>query len=61
MIKNFYISAWILLAVAAFVTVLSGSFNPLTLLAYSLVALTLVLSLAMWSVITQTREFKMNN
>lgn len=56
--KNFYISAWILLAAAAFVTVLTGSFNPLALLAFSLVALALVLSLAMWSVIVQTRDFK---
>lgn len=56
--KNFYISAWVLLAAAAFVTVLSGSFNPLALLAFSLIALLLVLFLAMRSVITQTRDFK---
>jgi hypothetical protein len=56
--KNFYISAWVLLAAAALVTVLTGSFNPLALLAFSLVALALVLSLVMWSVIMQTRDFK---
>ncbi len=56
--KNFYISAWVLLAAAAFVTVLTGTFNPFAPLALSLVALVLVSSLVMQSVITQTRDFK---
>lgn len=55
--KNFYISIWFLLAAASLITVLSGSFNPLSLLALSLIALALVLSLTMWSVITQ-RDLK---
>ena len=40
--KNFYISIWFLLAAASLITVLSGSFNPLSLLALSLIALALV-------------------
>lgn len=59
MMKNFYISAWILLAAAAFVSVLTGSFNPVTLVAFSLTALGLVYTLALWSVIVNTRDLKM--
>ena len=58
MMKKFYISGWILLTMAALVSVLSGSFNPVALLVFSLVALTLILSLALWSVYVQTRDFK---
>ena len=56
--KNFYISAWILLALAAFVSVLTGTFNAVTLFVFSLVALALVYTLALWSVIPQTRDLK---
>lgn len=56
--KNFYISAWILLAITAFVSVLTGTFNAVTLFVFSLVALALVYTLALWSVITQTRDLK---
>lgn len=56
--KNFYIAAWVLLAMAAFVSVLTGTFNAVTLFVFSLVALALVYALALWSVITQTRDLK---
>lgn len=56
--EKFYISAWILLAAAAFVSVLTGSFNPVTLFVFSLIALALVYTLALWSVIINTRVLK---
>lgn len=58
MLKIFYISAWVSLAAAVFVSLLTGSLNSVALFVFSLIALALVLSLAMWSVITQTRDFK---
>ena len=56
--KNFYISAWILLAITAFVSVLTGTFNAVTLFVFSLVALALVYALALWSVIVNARDLK---
>jgi hypothetical protein len=56
--KNFYISAWILLAMAAFVSVLTGASNPVTLFVFSLVALALVYTLALWSVVVNARDLK---
>lgn len=58
MMKKFYISAWFLLAAAAFVSVLTGSFNPVTLFVFSLIALALVNTLMLWSVIVNTRNLK---
>lgn len=56
--KNFYISAWIFLAMAALVSVLTGTFNPATLVVFSLIALALVYTLALWTVVVNTRNFK---
>ena len=56
MMKKFYISAWIILAATFFISVLSGSFNPVALFAFSIVALLLVLALSLWSVIVNTRD-----
>lgn len=56
MIKNFYISAWFLLAAAVLITFLTGYFTPVVLFAFSLIALALVHILAMWSVIINTRN-----
>ena len=56
--KDFYISAWILLAAAAFIAFLTGSFNPLALLAFSLVALVLVFALMLWTVVVNTRNLE---
>jgi hypothetical protein len=57
--KKIYISAWFLLAAAAIVTALSGGFNAAALVFYSLIALGLVYTLALWSVIVNTRELEM--
>lgn len=61
MIKNFdikkiYAAAWVLLALTAFVTFLTGSFNSLTLVVFSLAALALVHALALWTVVVNTRK-----
>lgn len=58
MMKQIYISTWILLAIAASVTVLTGSFDSVALMVFSLIALGLVQALALWSVYAQTRNFK---
>ena len=54
--RKIYISAWFLLAAAAFVSILTGSFNPFALLVFSLIALALVHTLMLWSVIVNTRD-----
>lgn len=56
--KNFYISVWIILAMAVSVAVLTGSFNPAALLAFSLVALVLVFALMLWTVVVNTRNLE---
>lgn len=56
--KNFYISAWIILAAAAFIAFLTGSFNPVALLAFSLAALVLVFALMLWAVVVNTRDLE---
>jgi len=56
MIKNFYISAWILLVAAILVTFLTGAFNPPALFVFSLVALGLIHALMLWSVVVNTRD-----
>ena len=53
--KKSYVSAWFLLAAAAFVAVLTGVMNAAALVAFSLVALGLVYALALWSVFTNTK------
>ena len=58
MMKSFYIAAWFLLIIAAFVTVSTGSVNPLALVVFGLVTLGLVYALALWSVLTNTPEMK---
>ncbi|HMJ07872.1 MAG TPA: hypothetical protein VK468_02635 [Pyrinomonadaceae bacterium] len=54
--KTFYILAWILVAIAAVVSFVTGYFNSATLVAFSLTALALVYALALWSVITNTPD-----
>ena len=56
MLRKFYISAWFLLAATVLVSIFNGFFNPFTLLVFSLVALALVHTLLLWSVIVQTRD-----
>lgn len=55
-IKKFYAAAWIFLTLAAFVTLLTGNFNALMLVAFSLTALGLVYALALWTVIGNTSK-----
>lgn len=59
MMKKFYISAWILLASAVAIAVLTGSSNPFALLVFSLVALALVFALMLWTVFVNTRDLEM--
>ena len=54
--KQFYISAWILVVFAALVTFLTGYLNPITVVAFSLIALGLVFGFALWSVMTNTPD-----
>jgi hypothetical protein len=54
--KKLYISAWILFALTALVTVFTGTFSSLALVVFSLVALGLVYALALRSVIANTRD-----
>lgn len=56
MMRKFYISAWIVLAATFFVSLLSGSFNPVALLVFGLIALALVHTLMLWSVFVNTRD-----
>lgn len=56
--KKLYLAAWTLLTATALVSVFTGAFNPVTLFVFSLVALALVYTLALWSVIVNTRELK---
>lgn len=57
--KKFYGLAWLILAGAVLVSILAGSFDPVSLLAFSLAALALVHALAIWSVIVNTRDMKL--
>lgn len=56
MINKFYFSAWILLILAAFASIFTGTLNAATTVALSLFALVLVFALALWSVIVNTRR-----
>ncbi len=56
--ENFYISAWVLLAVAAFVSLATGTANWAALVIYSLIALALVHALMLWTLFDNTREYK---
>jgi len=54
--KKFYVTAWFLLAVSVLVSVFTGTFYPLTVVVFSLVAVGLVYGFALWSVIVNTRD-----
>lgn len=56
--KKLYVLAWALLALAALVSALTGTFNPVALVVFSLVALGLVSTLVLWSIVVNTREIK---
>jgi hypothetical protein len=50
--KNIYIVSWILLAMSFVATVLTNSFNTISLVVFSFAVLFLVYALALWSVFT---------
>lgn len=54
--KKIYTAAWFLLAILFLASVLTGSLNPTSLVAFSLIALGLVYALALWTVVINTRE-----
>lgn len=56
MMKKFYILAWILLALGAAVLFLMDYFDAITMVVLSLVAVSLVYALALWSAITNTPD-----
>ncbi len=56
MMKQLYLSAWLLLGTAAILAGVTGFFNSLTLFIFSCIALGLVYGFALWSVIVNTRE-----
>ena len=53
--KKFYISAWFLLAAATIVAAFSGALNGGVLFVFSLIALGLVYTLAVWAIIVNNR------
>jgi hypothetical protein len=56
--KKIYVLAWFLLAAGALVSALTGTFNPVALVVFSLVALGLIYTFAFWWVIVNTRDIK---
>ena len=56
--KKFFAAALYLLAILFLAAVLTGSFNGLSSLVFSLLALGLVYTLALWSVIDNSRGHK---
>ena len=56
MMKTFYVLAWILLALTAAVSISVGYFDAITMVVLSLVAVSLVYALALWSAIRTTPD-----
>ena len=56
MMKTFYILAWILLALTAAVSISMGYFDAITIVVLSLVTVSLVYGLALWSAISSTPD-----
>jgi hypothetical protein len=50
MVKKFYVLVWLLLIGSAFVTVLSGELDSMSMFAMSVGALGLLYALALWAV-----------
>lgn len=55
MIKKIYVLAWFLLLASVLAAVFTGTFDPLAMVVFSLVAVGLVYAFALWSVIVNTR------
>ena len=58
MMKKIYIASWFMVALGALVSIFTGTLTPAALVAYSLLALGLVFTLMLWSVIANTQEIK---
>ncbi len=56
MIKVFYISAWILVGVAAAALYVSGTFSAAMLVILSLIVVALVYGLALWATLRDTPD-----
>ena len=54
--KKFYVLAWFLLLASVLAAVFTGTFDPLAMVVFSLVAVGLVYGFALWSVIYNTRD-----
>ena len=59
MMKAFYALTWVFLGLTAITMALTGALSPVALVALSLAAAALVYGLALWSVITNTRDQKL--
>lgn len=56
MMKTFYALAWVFLGLISVRLALTGALNPVALVVLGLAAAALVYGLALWSVITNTRD-----
>lgn len=56
--KSFYIAAWFLLIISAFIMVLTGSAKPAPMVVFGIAGLGLIYAPAVWSVLTGTLEMK---
>jgi hypothetical protein len=56
MLKKFYVLAWFLAAMAVLISVLTGTFSVTAMVVFSFIGLCLVYTLALWSVIVNTRD-----
>jgi hypothetical protein len=59
MLKTFYLLAWILVALLAVVSLLGGYFDAVTQAGFSVAVLALVYALALWSVLTNTQDTRL--
>lgn len=59
MLKTFYLLAWILVALLAVVSLLGGYFYAATQVGLSVAVLALVYALALWSVLTNTHDTRL--
>ena len=57
--EKLYVSAWLLGVFTSLVAFFTGYFNPVTLVASSLIVLGLVYGLALWSVFTNMPDMAM--
>ena len=58
MMKKIYMAGWFIVALATLVSILTGTLTPAAMVVYSLLALGLVFTLMLWSVIVNTQEIK---